>query len=266
MNLIECSRCGKLIQKEASCPNCGSSDRVKIVSIHDKPELMEGFSMSFRSIIRNWVYRPAAIQHHLSSMTGDASVWLVKGICQDVIDSCQALVEGVITDSIEEDLESVLYIQDTRNQIEQVLDELNFKTWGRKKEIAKEFCNWDLKALESFEIVDLFFGLRNQASHGRSYHLRDTRVLTDNKLTRLGPLVIDNKKFSDIYKALEEKQIVPAIASDASMNMDMFYTPIVAKANYEHAVGFLRSFLKAYRPRSNYSMSHEFESALKGGW
>jgi len=265
MDRLECAECGEAIYQQGPCPNCGSSDRMKLVSIHDKPELMEGFSMYFRSTIRNWIYRPATIQHHLLAMTGDAGIWQVKGLCQDVIDSCQALVEGVITDSIEEDLESILHIQETRQQIEQVLGELNSKTWVRKKEIAKEFCNWDVKALESFEIVDLFFRLRNQASHGRSYHLRDTRVIMDNKLVRSGPIAIDNKKFADIYKALEEKQIVPAIAAHASMNMDMFYIPVVAKANYEHAVIFLRSFFKAHRPRSNCSMSHEFESALKGG-
>lgn len=238
---------------------------MKVVSIHDKPELMEGFSMSFRSTIRNWMYRPATIQHHLLAMAGNASPWQVKGLCQDVIDSCQALVEGVITDSLEEDLESIQHKEDTRVQTDKLLVEINYKTWKWKKDTAKKFCGWDLGALEGFETVDLFFQLRNQASHGRSYHLRDTRVIRDNKLVRSGPISIDNVTFAAIYKKLEEAQIVPPIGEHDSMNIDMFYIPAVAKANYENAVTFLRSFFKTFRPRSNYSMSHEFESALKGG-
>lgn len=263
MDRLECANCGQLITADGPCPKCGSAERMVLYNLLARPELLGNFSMSFIGTIRLWKYLPAAIQSHLAVMEAAESAKRIKGLCQQSINSMAELVEGVITDNIEEELESLLYIEATRDELREKLKGLDFSNWKKKKKLAESVLGWELNTLENSSTMNLLFKLRDQLGHGRSYRLTDRRYLKDKALRRIGAIEIVNEKYKEIYKDLENKGFVPPIEEHESMNMDMFLMPSVAKGFYSHGVAFLRSFFKNIRLRSGYNMSYEFEDSMK---
>ena len=263
MDRLECAKCGQLITADGPCPKCGSTERMVLYDLLARPELLGDFSMSFIASIRLWKYLPAAIQSHLAVMDAGGSAKRIKGLCQQSINSMAELVEGVITDNIEEELESLLYIEATREEFRRKLKGLDFSNWRKKKDLAKSVLGWELEKLEYSDTVDLLFKLRDQLGHGRSYKLTDRRYLKDEVLRRMGPIKIESEKYREIYEELQTKGFVPSIEEHDSMNRDMFLIPSVAKGFYAHGVPFLRSFFKNIRLKSGYNMSYEFEDSMK---
>jgi hypothetical protein len=234
-----------------------------IYDVLSRPEIRDNISLSFRSRIPIWIYYPAAIQFDLKAIDMTIDEHLRKSLCLQVINSTAMLVEGALTDSMEEDLESVLYIPETREEVRKKLDGLNFSNWRKKKELIKEYLGWSLGQLEAFETMELLFSLRDNTGHGRSYRLTDTRTMQGKILRRSEPIGIENKRYADVYRKLEERGWVPPINDYSTIHEEVFLWPVVASGFYENGVAFLRSFFKNIRLKSGVTFRYEFENALK---
>ena len=133
----------------------------------------------------------------------------------------------------------------------------------KKKELAVKTLGWDLEKLPSFDMMDLLFNLRDQMGHGRPYKLSDTRYVKDKVLKREGPITIPDEKYTEIYRQLAGKGVLPLLNSIPPLNIDMFLVQPVSIAFYEHGIIFLRSFFGNIRLTSGMDMRYAFENALK---
>jgi hypothetical protein len=263
MDHVECANCGTVLAGGGPCPKCGSTDRMMRSDLLARPEVRDNISLSFRSRIPIWIYYPAAIQFNLKAIDATTGGHLQKALCLQVINSTAMLVEGVITDSIEEDLESVLFIPETREGVRNKLDGLNFSNWTKKKKLIKGYLKWDLEQLEGFGIMELLFSLRDNTVHGRSYRLTDSRTMQDKVLRRSEPVAIENKHYAEIYRQLGERGWAPPINDHSTIQDEVFLWPAVASGFYASGLAFLRSFFKNIRLKSGVSFQCEFENALK---
>ncbi len=263
MDRLECANCGHAISDDGPCPNCGSMERMILYDLLARPEIRDNISFSFRSRIAIWNYYPAAIKFNLKAIETTTDEYLRKALCLQIINSTAMLVEGVITDSMEEDLESVLYIPETREEVRKKLDGLNFSNWRKKKELIIDYLGWNLEQLEGFEIMDILFSLRDNTGHGRSYRLTDARTMQDKVLRRSESIVIENERYADAYRKLHERGWVPPINDYATIQEEVFLWPAVASGFYEIGVIFLHSFFKNIRLKSGVTFRYEFENALK---
>jgi hypothetical protein len=226
------------------------------------PEIRDNISFSFRSRIAIWIYYPTAIKSNLKVIESTTDEHLRKALSLQVINSTAMLVEGIITDSMEEDLESILYILETREEVRSKLEGLNFSNWRKKKEVSKKYLGWSLEQLEGFEFMELLFILRDNTGHGRSYRLTDARTMQDNVLRRSEPVNIENKRYADVYRKLEERGWVPPINDYSTIQEEVFLWPAVASGFYENGITFLRSFFKNIRLKSGVTFKYEFENAM----
>jgi len=219
--------------------------------------------MLFVAPIQIWTYLPAAVQSHLKTIATSQNDREIKGLCLESVNSTAAFVEGLVTDYIELELESLLNVQERRATIQSILDGMERKNWRLKKKVIKNHLKWPLQDFDSFDMTDLLFKLRDQLGHGKSYKLADRRHLKDGKLQRDGSIMLAGEKYGEIYQVLSSRGILPPIQEHPSMNVEMFLVPSVANVFFEHAVRFLRAFVKNVHLKNGLDMSDLLEATLK---
>jgi len=264
MDRIECANCAQILTAEGPCPNCGSSERMRLVNLLARPEIRQSISMKVVAPMQIWTYLPAAIQAQLNAIASVANDWEGKGLCLSTIISIATLVEGVVTDYIENELETLAHVPAFKREGQLFLDGLESIGWGKKiKLIRKHFESWKLEDLQSFDMIELLFEVRDQLAHGKSYRLVDRRVEKDGKWQRIGPITHTSKKYYEIYQKLSSKGILPPIEDHPDINLEMFLVPAIPVTFFEESILFLRSFVKDVRLTSGYNMSELLESALR---
>ena len=182
MDYLECANCGRGITEDGPCPNCGSTERMMMYDLLTQPEIRGNISMLFVAPIQIWTYLPAAIQSHLKTIAESRNDREIKGLCLESVNSTAAFVEGLVTDYIELELESLLNIEEKRPTIQPILDGMEFKNWRLKKDLIRNHLRWPMQDFDSFDMTNLLFKLRDQLGHGKSYKLADRRHFKEGKL------------------------------------------------------------------------------------
>jgi hypothetical protein len=266
MDRIECANCAHIVTAEGPCPNCGSSERMRLINLLARPEIRQSISMMVVAPMQIWTYLPAAIQAQLNAIASGANDWEGKGLCLSAVISIATLVEGVVTDYIENELETLPHEPSFKREAQQFLDGLESIGWGKKiKLIRKHFGSWKLEDLQSFDMIELLFEIRDQLAHGKSYKLVDRRVIKDDKWQRNGPISHTSKKYHEIYAKLSSRGILPPIEDHPDINFEMFLGPHVSDAFYQHSILFLRSLVKNIPFKSGFDMAGLLEIALQHG-
>jgi hypothetical protein len=144
MDRVECGNCGLVLTADGACRRCGSMEQMRLQNLRDYLEinLLETFSMTFVAPIQIWTYLPAAIQSHLRTMAESQKDREIKGLCLVSVVSTAALVEGLVTDYIERELESLLNKATDREPFQKLLNGLEEKGWGRKETLAQRELGW----------------------------------------------------------------------------------------------------------------------------
>jgi hypothetical protein len=263
MDHIECANCVQVLTADGPCPRCGSRERRVVTDLLVRAEIRETITMTFVAPIQIWTYLPAAIQSHLRTMAASQNDREIKALCLESVISTAVLVEGLVTDHIERELEFLLNRAANREPIQKWLDSLEFRNWRKKVELAHDALGWSVGEVDSADMIELLFKLRDQMSHGKSYKLADRRHFSDNKLQRSGSIVLVDGKYGGIYEGLSSRGILPPIELHPDINVEMFLVPKLAAAFFEHGVKFLRSFVRDIRLRDGVDVSCLLEQALR---
>ncbi len=260
MILLSCDDCGKTQETESTiCPNCGSNN---ILINHALPlSILEQVTIKVGVRHRMWEVLPAGIESLLRDMERTDKESGMKGKCLMVICSSAFLVEGILTDYIEMEGNALGTNVEKKEAMGKILENLDGIGWGKKVKRAAAL-NWDLEALDGFGLVSVLFDIRNNLGHGRSYSIFDTRKVKEEKLQRSEPVGIINKNYDGVYRKLFELGLVPSIEHELALSTELFLRPELAKAFYESAVVFLRSFFGAVHLTSEEDLRDSFERAV----
>lgn len=223
---------------------------------------LEGMSLSVSVRHRVWSCLPDGIRSSLDEMLAGMPDRKIKGRCLSAMITTAALVEGVVTDALEGQLESMVGDPEKKVFAEKQLKELNRIAWAKKKELAG-VLSWDLGVLACFEMVEMLFSIRNNLGHGRSYKIKDARVFKDQAFRRTDPVHIENELYQKVYLKLHERGLLPPLENNPGMSVEIFLTPEVARFFFEEAILFLRAFLDTTIITNGDQLKTEFEESLR---
>lgn len=114
MNIISCVDCGEfLTEATAPCTRCGSGRKHELIPLLPLLRPGETVGLSIRHRHHIWKYLPKAIQFILDSLPNAPDEDTVKGLCLSTMLDMTSLVEGILTAHLVEELESMLYVEQT---------------------------------------------------------------------------------------------------------------------------------------------------------
>lgn len=242
MQTLECQDCGtQLTNETAPCPNCGSIRKQYLISIQDVLKIDEEVSLSITQHNSFWNLLPHSLRFLVEKLSDNSFQQHGVGFSVQAMISCAMIVEGLLTDCLEEELSRAKQRGSVFTSIEK---EIPYASWAKKKDYVAAVLGIDISTLPKSDEVEILFQIRNNIGHGRSYKVAHTTVFRNSSLPHSSEIEIMNRTYANVYRKLEAAGMLPPLQTNSVLNIDMLFRPDIAKYFYNASVIFLRSWMQ----------------------
>lgn len=260
MEIIECANCAtRLTNQVDPCPNCGGTHKQILMNIQDVLKLDEEVSLSITQHNSFWNLLPRSLRFLTEKMNEPSFMHHGVGFAIQVMISSAMVVEGLLTDCIEEGIDRS---QKSGSAAPVSEREIAYAKWSEKKKYCKDVLAIDIEQLAKYDEVDILFQIRNNIGHGRSYKVAHTTTFRNRSKPHSSEIEIKNKSYANVYRKLEATGLVPPLQQNSVLNIDMLFRPSIAKNLYDNSIEFLSAFLQQESIRPFEKIQRDFRDAF----
>jgi hypothetical protein len=258
--MIECAKCATVLpNQEDHCPNCGSLEKNRLINIVDLLGLNEEVSLSITQHNSIWNLLPKSLDFFVKHLDDENFREYGTGFSIQVMVNTAILIEGLITDCIEEGIEKITKAGGNLSDKERDLDHAS---WVVKKNSIRDILKIELNDLPKFDEIETLFLIRNNVSHGRSYKIAHNTTFRNQSKPHSSEIEIKNRSYKRVYNKLEILGLVPQLQQSSMLNIGALFRPQVAKFFYNAAIDFLKNWIDLPQIKEFPQIQKDFKNAF----